>query len=418
MDKQREKKRSAQWQKYWWLVPIAAAAIGVYLLKSTLGEASVVVEKHNLVMAKVERGDFSVTVRATGALKPLDIQWVSSQVAGKVEKVYVKPGAQVNQGDILLELSNPELHRELEKMRWEVQAIKAESHAAYVSLESQLVDLENSVVAANFSYQSAKLKLDAETVLIEQGNGTVSALDYQKSQLQVKQQKQHWSAQQQKTAKMKANLIATKKAQLARIGLVENNYERVKEQVEALRVVASTQGVVQQVSLELGERVQVGDSIALVADQTSLFAELQVQEVRAREVAIGQKVLVDTRTSEMVGRVTRIDPAVIAGMVLVDVALLNELPTEARPELTVDGMIEISHIPNTLFLKRPVFAPKNTQVGLYKLTQNQQFASKYQVKLGQSSVNNIQILSGLSAGDEVIISDMSSWQEHQEILIN
>lgn len=418
MDKQREKKRSAKWQKYWWLVPIAASAIGVYLLKSTLGGASVVVEKHNLVMATVERGDFSVTVRATGALKPLDIQWVSSQVSGKVEKVYVKPGAQVNQGDILLELSNPELHRELEKMRWEVQAIKAESHAAYVSLESQLVDLENSVVAADFSYQSAKLKLDAETVLIEQGNGTVSALDYQKSQLQVKQQKQHWSAQQQKTAKMKANLIATKKAQLARIGLVENNYERVKEQVEALRVVASTQGVVQQVSLELGERVQVGDSIALVADQTSLFAELQVQEVRAREVAIGQKVLVDTRTSEMVGRVTRIDPAVIAGMVLVDVALLNELPTEARPELTVDGMIEISHVPNTLFVKRPVFAPKNTQVGLYKLTENQQFASKYQVKLGQSSVNNIQILSGLSAGDEVIISDMSSWQEHQEILIN
>ena len=171
-------------------------------------------------------------------------------------------------------------------------------------------------------------------------------------------------------------------------------------------------------ALELGERVQVGDSIALVADQTSLFAELQVQEVRAREVTIGQKVLVDTRTTEMTGWVTRIDPAVIAGMVLVDVALQNELPTEARPELTVDGMIEISHIPDTLFVKRPVFAPKNTQVGLYKLTENQQFASKYQVKLGQSSVNNIQILSGLSAGDEVIISDMSSWQEHQEILIN
>jgi len=280
------------------------------------------------------------------------------------------------------------------------------------------VDLENSIKAAEYNYQSAKLKLDAETELMEQGNATVSALDYQKSQLAVKQQMQHWQAQQQKADKMRANMLATKTAQQARIGLVENNYQRVQEQVNALQVRASTSGVVQQVSLELGERAQVGDSVALIADQASLFAELQVQEVRARDISIGQAVIVDTCTSEIQGRVTRIDPAVNAGMVLVDVALNGQLPTEARPELTVDGKIEISNIEHALYVKRPVFAPRFSEIGLYKLSEDQQFANKQSVNLGQSSVNQIQILSGLSAGDEIIISDTSNWQEHQEIMIN
>jgi hypothetical protein len=217
---------------------------------------------------------------------------------------------------------------------------------------------------------------------------------------------------------MKANMAATQIAQQARIGLVENNYQRIKEQVASLQVRSSTSGVVQQVSLQLGERAQVGDSVALVADQNTLFAELQVQEVRVRDIALGQLVTLDTRTSEIVGEVIRIDPAVKVGMVLVDVKITSELPVEARPELTVDGLIAISNIKNTLFVKRPVYAPRHTKTGLYKLSQDQQFASKHFVALGQSSVNKIQILDGLLVGDEIIISDTSSWQEHQEIKIN
>ena len=176
--------------------------------------------------------------------------------------------------------------------------------------------------------------------------------------------------------------------------------------------------MVQQVSLELGERAQVGDSVALVADQQALFAELQVQEVRVRDIVIGQKVVVDTRSNEIMGEVMRIAPAVKAGMVQVDVKLAGVLPPEVRPELTVDGLIEISNIENALYVKRPMYAPRNTQMGLFKLSQNQQFASKQLVSLGQSSVNQIQILSGLNVGDEIIISDTKNWQDHNEILIN
>lgn len=418
MDIQREIAATPLWRKYWYVPVVVLMVLATYQFKSIMGNASFIVEENELVTATVQKGNFRVNVRATGVLKPLKIRWVSSQVSGRVEQAFVKAGALVEAGDILMQLSNPELRRELEKARWEFEAKKAENHAAFVALESQLVDLENTVVEADYSYQSSKLKLDAETQLFEQKNGTVSALDYQRSQLAVKQQMQYWQSQQQKVEKMKANLAATKKAQQARLGLVENNYQRVKDQVAALAVVATTSGVVQQVSLELGEQAQVGASVALIADQHSLFAELQVQEMKVSDIQIGQSAVIDTRSNEIFGTVSRIDPAVNAGMVQVDINITSELPNEARPDLTVDGLIEVSNITETLYVKRPVFAPRYSNAGLFKVNSDKQFAQKKPVKLGQSSVNQIQILSGLSVGDTIIISDTSSYQEHQEVMIN
>ncbi len=418
MDLQREKKQTPLWKKYWYVLVVLLLGVATYQLKSVMGNASFIVKQNELVTAKVEQGRFQVNIRATGVLKPENIRWVSAQVSGRVEQAFVKAGALVNKGQMLMLLSNPELHRELEKSRWEYEAKKAENHAAYVALESQFLDLENSVVEANYSYQSSKLKLDAETQLIEQKNATVSALDYQRSQLTVKQKRQYWLSQKKKVKKMRANLEATKTAQQARLGLVENNYQRVKDQVSSLSVKATTSGVVQKVSLVLGEQVQVGGSVVLIADQSSLFAELQVQEIKVADISIGQTVVVDTRSNTIFGEVIRIDPAVNAGMVQIDVKLSSELPNEARPDLTVDGLIEVSNIADALYVKRPVFAPRYSDAGLYKITDDYQFAQKQMVKLGQSSVNQIQILSGLKVGDEIIISDTSNWQEHQEVMIN
>jgi HlyD family secretion protein len=418
MDTVRIKIKPPLWRRYWYLVLALLLLIASYFFKGFMGSASFIVNKEELVTATVIKGSFRVNVRATGVLKPVDLRWVSSRVSGRVEQAFVKAGAYVSKGQILMQLSNPELYRELETARWEFEAKKAENYAAYVALESQLLDLENSVVEADYSYQASKLKLDAESQLFEQKNGTVSALDYQSSQLNVKQKEQFWHSQQQKVIKMNANLIATQTAQQARLGLVENNYLRVKDQVESLAIKATTDGVVQQVSLTLGERAIIGGSVALIADQRTLYAELQVQEILVSEITLGQSVVVDTRTSEIIGEVIRIDPAVNAGMVQVDVRLSGKLPNEARPDLSVDGLIEISNIDDALYVKRPIFAPKHSKTGLYRLSEDAQFARKQNVSLGQSSVNQIQILSGLNAGDVVIISDTSNWQEHQEIMIN
>lgn len=418
MDIARPQEKKFKLLKYWYFLPLVLFLVFSYGMYSRLGSATYFVDLDSLVMATVEQGDFVVNVRATGTLKPKQIRWVSSEVSGRVEQVFVKPGAQVNERDLLVQLSNPELHRELEKISWELKANKAESRAAFVSLESQLLDINNSIASAELSYQAAKLKLDAETSLLEQGNSTVSALDYQKSQFAAKEKYQFWQAQQLKALKMQATMKATKAAHLARTGQIENNYQRVKQQVEALQVRASYAGVIQTMQLELGQRAMPGDNVALIANQNDLFAELQVQEVRARDIALGQPVSVDTRTTKLLGEVTRIDPAVNAGMVLVDVQINSDLPSEARPELSVDGLIEISSVSNTLFVKRPVFAPGNSQIGLFKVSPDQQHAAKHKVSLGQSSVNQIQILSGLSAGDTIVISDTSEWQEHENVLIN
>ena len=418
MDIARPPSKKFSFVKYWYLVPLVLFVVISYAMVSRLGSATYFVDLDSLVMATVQQGDFVVNVRATGSLKPKQIRWVSSEVSGRVEQVFVKPGARVNKGELLVQLSNPELHRELEKVSWELKAKKAENKAAFVSLESQLLDITNSIDSAELSYQSAKLKLDAETSLLEQGNSTVSALDYQKSQFTAKEKYQFWQAQQQKALKMKATMNATKAAQLARTGQIENNYQRVKQQVDALQVRASYAGVIQTMQLELGQRAMPGDNVALIANQTDLFAELQVQEVRARDIALGQSVSVDTRTTKLMGEVTRIDPAVNEGMVLVDVHIHSELPSEARPELSVDGLIEISSVANTLYVKRPVFAPSNKLVGLFKVSPDGKFAEKHKVNLGLSSVNKVQILNGLSAGDTIVISDTSEWQDHDNVLIN
>lgn len=418
MDIKREAATKPIWRKYWYILPIIVLLLLIWSLRDVFSDASYFVEREKLVTATVEQGKFQVNVRASGLLKPAEFRWVASQVAGRVEQVLVKPGAKVEKGQLLVQLFNPELLRERDKVQWELAANKAENHAALVSMESQLVDLENVVIAAEYDYQAAKLKLDAETELIAQGNATVSQLDYKRSQLAVDQQLQFWKAQQQKTKKMKDKLAATETAQNARISLIENNLQRMQQQVEALAIRAQQSGVVQQVSLELGERAQVGDSVALIADQQKLFAELQVPEVRIQDISLGQLVVIDTRNSEIIGKVSRIDPAVTAGMVQVDVQLADKLPADARPELTIDALIEISNIEQTLFVKRPMFAPRHSTTGIYKLVKQGNFASKIPVKLGQSSVNKIQIESGLQVGDEIIISDTSDWQEHQTVMVN
>jgi len=418
MDIQLEVKPKPLWRKYWYLIPIILLTVATVIAKQMVGSASHIIKRDQIQTAIVERGNFRVDIRGIGVLKPKDLRWMSTQVSGRVEQVMVKAGTQVSKGQVMMQLSNPELLRELEKARWEVEATQAESHADYVLLESQLVDLENSVVAAELDYQSAKLKLDAETELLEKKGRLISKLDYERSKLSVRQQQQHWQAQQQRAEKMQANLIASKKAQQARLNLVDNNYQRILDQVNNLVVRSTSEGVVQQVSLELGQQANTGTSVALVASQKSLIAELQIQELQIRDIAIGQSVTIDTRSSTIRGQVQRIDPAVNSGMVQVDVSLIDELPAEARPDLNVEGLIEITNISDTLFVRRPAFAPRFTTTDIFRISADQKFAEKMRIQIGQSSVNKIQVISGLNAGDTIIISDTSSWQQHANVLIN
>lgn len=417
MDIQRESVSKPWWKTYWYLSLLIPLVIGLVTVKQKFGDASLMIDRESLQTAVVEQGRFDQEVQARGQLKPAQTYWASSLVAGRVEKLLVKPGMAVEQGQVLASLANPELVRSLEKARWELIATQAEAKAAHTEQESKLLELENAVKEAEFNFQSTGLKLDAETRLLQQGRASVSQLDYQRTQLSVAQQKYLWQAQTQRLEKMRANISASEEARKARIGAVENQYLSIKSQVEGLHIKAGHAGVVQQVSLSLGEQVLSGAKVAMIADTQVLYAELQVQQNLARELSLGQEVAVDTRTSVITGKVSRIDPAVVEGKVKLDVVLSGKLPEEARPELNVEGKIKVHQVPHTLFVRRPAFAARESQVHLYRLTE-QGLANKIEVKTGLSSSSHIQILSGLNAGDTIVISDTSDWLDHQHVLVN
>ncbi|MCF6442660.1 efflux RND transporter periplasmic adaptor subunit [Pseudoalteromonas luteoviolacea] len=413
-----KKKKSGQSKTRLFVFSILAISAAGYLFKGVLGNASYIADQDNIQLAKVTSGNFKVNVRSSGVLKPTDIRWVSSRVSGKVEQIHVKPGNEVKAGEKLVTLSDPELFVELDKSRWQVRATEAENTAALVEMESQLLQLDNAVTEAKFGYESAKLRLDAEEQLLKAGNGSISSIEYEKTKLEVQQFYSRWAAQKERKKKMAENLRARVIANEAKLGRIQNDFERVQQQVENLVVKATIAGVVQDVPLLLGQQSTVGSNIALIAEPTSLIAELQVQELQIRNVKLGQNVTIDTRTNLIQGAVSRINPAVENGVVQVEVTLLSDLPAEARPDLNVEGNIEVSNIQDTLFVRRPSFAPANRSVGLYKLDKTSAFAQKTQVQLGVSSVNEVQVLAGLKVGDTIVISDTSDWTAHSTVKIN
>jgi len=404
-------------RKYWYILLIFFVFFGAYMFKQFLGDASYFVNRDKLQLAHVQRGDFKIEVRGTGVLKPKTLQWSAAQTMGKVKKLLVKPGDSVIKGQSIVVLENPELISEFEKIQWELKAIQAENNAASVAQQAQQLDLETAVMEAEFNYKSSKLKLDAEQSLLAQGKGSLSALDFKRTQLVVTQQHARWQAQIKRAEKMQQNFQASETARQARLEQVENNLRKAQQQVSGLTILAGITGMVQRVPIELGQQLKSGENTALVIAPESLYAEIKVQEVQVKDVAIGQEVTIDTRFNELIGQVQRISPMSENGLVAVEVNIQSDLPKEARSDLNVDGYIQVANIKDTLFVKRPAFAPKNRTVELFKTSIDAVFAEKHKVQLGTSTANHIQILSGLNSGDQIIISDTSAWASHNNIKI-
>ncbi|TQV72307.1 HlyD family efflux transporter periplasmic adaptor subunit [Aliikangiella marina] len=400
--------------------------IGLAVLSSVIamrylwvfGQADFVANSDAMVFSEVKRGDFKVSVRGNGVLVPANIQWLSTNVEARVERLVVKPGKMVTQGELIVELSNPQLLQQLEETMWELEALEADAQAQQVAQESALLDQKSAMLNAQLDFESSQLKQKAQAKLYQQKSGAVSRIDYENTLMETKQLKQRWQIQQERYAKMQENLDAQNNARQARLNKMKKTLERIQHQVDGLNVRATMNSVVQEIPLEPGQQVPVGSNIAKLAQLDSLIAELQVPELQIRDVAIGQKVLIDTRNSHIEGFVSRVDPAVINGNVQVDVEFSISLPAEARPDLTVDGEIRVAEIANTLHVSRPLFAQSESQTGVYRLTDDGQFAERVIVKLGKGSVNQIQIIDGLTAGDRIIISDSTSWETYQRIRIN
>lgn len=393
---------------------VAAAALVRYVL--IVGQAEFSVDRENIVIGEVQHGDYTVSVRGTGILVPDNIKWLAANVEATVVRRVLKAGHKVKKGDLIVELASPQLIQELSEIKWELQALEADLIAERVDQEMTLQQQRVQVLSDKREYEAAVTEYNAREELMK--IHAVSKLDFNRSKVAMGQARQRWLSAKETLAKMEENLVAQNNAREARLNQTKKKVERTQQKVDDLQVRASMNGTILEVPVEAGQRVAMGDSLAKLAEENSLIAELQVPEIQIRDVAVGQKVLIDTRNSTIDGVVSRIDPAVANGNVLVDVKFTGELPDDVRPDLSVDGVITITKIPNAIHVERPLFVQSRSHSTLYKLSEDGRFAERVEVELGYGSINRIQVLAGLDVGDKIVVSDMTRFQSYTKFRLN
>jgi HlyD family secretion protein len=390
---------------------VALAAVTIAL--SQLEPAAPSVDGDTLYTGRVDRGEILIQVRGPGTLVPRELLWIAAQSAGRVERVIVRPGAVVEPDTVLAVLSNPDLMRQAEEARYGLEAAKAEFAEFELTLRSRQLDQEAAVAQARAQYEAQRLQAEAERVA-----GVVAELTVRRSELTAESLKAAYDVEVERLSQLGATVEAQIAAQRARLAQTQNAYERMQDQVEALQVRAGLAGEVQEVMIEGGQQVQPGANIARVARPDDLIAELRVPETQARNVLVGQLVAVDTRNGIAEGKVSRVDPAVREGTVQVDVDITGKLPLGARPDQSVDGTIEIERLPDVIYTGRPAYGQPNSTITLFKLVDAGEYAVRVPVKLGKTSVNQVEILEGLTPGDQVILSDTSAWDDVDRIRLN
>lgn len=400
----------------YYLLGFVVIILGLFIQQNFItGEYGM--NKEDIVIASVKEGDFTIKVRAPGVLTPKDIRWISSAVSGRAEKVWVKPGAAVKAGDLLFELSNPELMRSLEETRWELEAQEAENQADSINLEAQLLDQHAAVLNAKLNYDSIAMRLKAEQTLLTNGEQFISTIAHQQTKLEHEQTLQRWQIEKTRFSKMEERVAAQQTALTARLKKMRKILQSIEEQVDSLKIRASIDSIVQDVAIEIGQQVTVANNLAKLAKQDDLIAELQVPELQIKSVALGQTVIIDTRNNHIEGKVVRIAPAVNQNTVQVDVALISELPNDARPDLSIDAEITVAEIKNSLSIKRPSFAQSHRELSVFKLTRDGKSAVRTTIALGQGSVRKIEVKDGLALGDSIIISEHDELGRFNRILI-
>ena len=386
----------------------------VSVVVARLEPAAPSVARASVWIDNVREGEMLRQVRGPGTLVPREIRWIAAQTPGRVERVIVKPGAVVAADTVIVEMTNPELLRETEEAKFALDAAQAELEEMKLTLKSQQLDQRAALAAARTDYEAARLQAEAERT----AGDVIPALVVQRSELMAEQRKVRFEIETDRVAQFADTIKAQVTAREAHVAQVRNAYERKQQQVDWLKVRVGVAGVLQQMLVEDGQTLALGQNIARVARPDDLRAEINIPETQARDVQLGQTVSVDTRNGIVPGRVVRIDPAVQQGTVQVDVDFTGPLPQGARPDLSVDGTIEIERLPQVLFTGRPAYGQPNSTVGLFRLVEDGRYAVRVPVEIGRTSVNAVEIVKGLTAGDQVILSDTSAWDDNDRIRLN
>jgi HlyD family secretion protein len=383
-----------------------AALLLITLGLSRLKPAAPSVEGATVWRDTVKRGPMLRQVRGLGTLVPEDIRWIPATTQGRVVKITLRPGTSVTSDSVILELSNPQLEQELQDAGLKVSA--SEATLANLRVQVQNDQLQQVASAASVAADFSKAKMQAEMNEALAKDQLVSDLILRQSKTDAEQLAIRHEIATQQVATSAESMRARLAVQQSDLDQARAVLQLKQQQYDELKVRPGFAGMLQLVPVEVGQQVAPGEKLARVANPSRLKAELKIAETQAKDVQIGQVASIDTRNGVVAGRVIRIDPSVQNGTRTVDVSLPDVLPKGAVPDLSVDGTIELERLADVLFVGRPAFGQEESTVGLFKVDPDGSGAVRVQVKLGRSSVNTVEVLSGLHVGETVILSDMST----------
>ena len=400
------KRQKRRRQIIWLVIGIAclgAVTIGVSRLKPAAPE----VERSTVWSDTVKRGPMLRQVRGLGSLIPSQefTRQIPAETEATVLRIHMLPGSQVKADTTLLEMSNPQVEQAAVDARLQLKAAEAEYQSLRVTLQSNLMNQKAGAATVNADYTQAKLQSDTDKALYDLG--VISALAYKNSKSKSDELTTRNNIEGERIDINQKAIESQLAEQQAKVDQIRALAVLKQKQLDALKVRAGIEGVLVDLPLQVGQHVLPGTMLAKVVQPDHLIAELKVAETQARDVQIGQPALVDTHNGTASGSVMRVDPAVQNGTVTVDVKLTGELPKGARPDLSVDGTIDLERLENVLYVGRPAFGQENSTISLFKLDADSKGAVRVPVKVGRASVNSIQVLEGLHEGDTVILSDMS-----------
>lgn len=383
---------------------------------SRLEPAAPGVDRDTVYTDTVQRGEMLRQVRGTGTLVPEEIRWISAVTNSTVERIVLRPGVTVEPDTVIVELSNPQLEQSALEARLQLEAAQARYKSRQVELDRDVLTQRATVATAEqaLTLSEYEARLDEELFEAE----LVSELQLRQKQATANQHRIQHQIEEQRLAILIDSVATQLAAEQAEVDRLETIWQLRRDEVADLRVTAGVAGVLQEVPLEEGASVTPGTNLARVGDPLRLMAELRIAETQARDVQIGQPASIDTRNGVIPGSVIRIDPAVQNGTVTVDVSLDGDLPRGARPDLTVDGTIELERLVDVVHVGRPVYGQEDSVITLFKLQPDSDEAVRTRVALGRSSVNLIEVREGLQPGDQVVLSDMSQWDAFDRIQLN
>jgi HlyD family secretion protein len=386
---------------------------GVTFGLSRLRPAAPSVDRATIWPDEVKRGPMLREVRGLGTLVPEDIRWIPAQTDSRVERIVIRPGAIVKPSTIILELSDPQLQRDMLDAEYQLKGAEADYANLKVQVNSELMNQKAAAAAVRSEFEQSKIQHEVDDKLRAEGIG--SEVTAKLSKVKVEQLAIRAALEDERTQIATESSKARLAAQQARVDQQKALYQLRRSQVEALHVRAGINGVLQLVPVDEGQHVTPGTNLARVADPKKLKAEIKIAETQAKDVVRLQKASIDTRNGIVGGHVERIDPSVINGTVTVDVTIDAPLPQGARADLSVDGTITLENLKDVLYVGRPVHGQADSTIGIFKIDQDGGAAVRVNVKLGRSSVSTIEIVQGLKVGDKVILSDMSAWDNFDRI---